>query len=217
MESVLRISRILTRAMAIAGGLLLILLAGVICFEVVARKLFSFSTRATEEYSGYVLAICLSWSIAFTLLERAHVRIDVLYRKVPRSAGTGMDVFSLLAIAAAVALMTVNAFTVLSFNFEFQARSNTTLQTLLWIPQGLWFLGFVIFDLIALVLLLAVVRHLVAADVGAIRSLIGPRGLEEEIEDDLEASVTTRNHRTAAGLASDDMVVVADGKTGQSP
>ncbi len=199
--------------MAVAGGVLLFALAAVICFEVVARKMFAFSTRATEEYSGYGLAICLSWSIAFTLLERSHVRIDVLYRKVPRPAAAGMDVLSLLAIAAAVALMTVNAFTIFHFNFEFGSRSNTTLQTLLWIPQGLWLLGFAVFDLIALLLAVAVIRHLLSGDLGAIRSLVGPPGLEEEIEQELDASLQSRKAGLGAGPPDNAGSVVADGNS----
>lgn len=188
MDSALRISRALTRLMAIVGGVILLALAGVICFEVVARKLFAFSTRATEEYSGYGLAICLSWSIAFTLLERAHVRIDFLYRKMARPFAIAMDLTALLAILAAIGLMAVNAFAVFQFNLEFLSRSNSTLQTPLWIPQLIWLLGFLVFICVALILLAAALRHILRGDQAAAQALVGPRGLDDEIKDELTAS-----------------------------
>ena len=174
--------------MALVSGLILFVLAGAICFEVVVRKLFAFSTKATEEYTGYGLAICLTWSIAYTLLERAHVRIDLLHRKISRSAATGLDVVALLAMIVAVILMTVNAFWVFEFNYEYESRSNTTLQTLLWIPQGLWLLGFIIFDMIALWLLAVVAIHLFSSDLNSVQALIGPRGLDEEIDAEIAAN-----------------------------
>lgn len=188
MDRALAISRALTRLMAIVGGVILLVLAAVICFEVVARKLFAFSTRATEEYSGYGLAICLSWSLAFTLLERAHVRIDFLYRKVARPFAIAMDVTALLAILGAIGLMTVNAFAVFQFNLEFLSRSNSTLQTPLWIPQLIWLFGFAVFIGVTLVLLAAVLRHIVRKDPAAAQALIAPRGLDDEIKDELTAS-----------------------------
>ena len=194
MDRALQISRALTRLMAIVGGVILLILAGVICFEVIARKLFAFSTRATEEYSGYGLAICLSWSIAFTLLERAHVRIDFLYRKAAKPLAIAMDLTALLAILAAIGLMAVNAFTVFLFNLEFLSRSNSTLQTPLWIPQLIWLFGFAVFICVALVLLAAVLRRILQKDQAAVQALIGPRGLDDEIKDDL----------TASGLARED-------------
>ena len=189
MLAILGFCRKLSWFMAMVGGAALLLLAGVICFEVFARKLFAFSTKATEEYSGYSLAICISWAIGFTLLERAHVRIDLLYRKVPQPAASAMDLVSLVAIFAAVLVMTIHAYTVFQFNFEFGSRANTTLQTLLWIPQGLWLVGFVVFDLIAIVLIAAVISYTLRADHLAVRSIAGPRGLEAEIESELEAAI----------------------------
>jgi TRAP-type mannitol/chloroaromatic compound transport system permease small subunit len=65
------------RAMTVAGWCYLAITV-LICFDIAARRLLGFSTEATTELTGYLMAIGMSWGLAGTLFERGHVRIDVL-------------------------------------------------------------------------------------------------------------------------------------------
>ena len=70
------------RAMFVAGFCYL-LITLLICFDIAARQLLGFSTEATIELTGYLMAIGMSWGLAGTLFERGHVRIDVLVQRIP--------------------------------------------------------------------------------------------------------------------------------------
>ena len=60
------------------AGAALILVSLVIGGDVIARKVFNVSLAGTDEIGGYVLAATCSWAFAYTLLRRAHIRIDSL-------------------------------------------------------------------------------------------------------------------------------------------
>ena len=66
-----------------AGGVILVLAACLVVFEVIARKFFSFTITGVEELSGYAYAISMAWGFSFTLFQRGHIRVDVVYVLLP--------------------------------------------------------------------------------------------------------------------------------------
>ena len=62
-----------------AGGALTIASVLLISFDVLARKFLGFTTGGADELSSYAFAISTSWALAFATLQRANVRVDVLY------------------------------------------------------------------------------------------------------------------------------------------
>ena len=162
------------------GGALILLAAFVIAIDVLLRKFFLFSIGGADELSGYALAIGTTWALSFTLLRRAHVRVDALYGRLPRALRSALDVAALVALAIFGAMLAWHAAWMLQTSWDFGTRATTPLQTPLWIPQGFWVLGFGLFFLITLALLLRVVAALAAGDIDAVRRLAGARTIEED-------------------------------------
>jgi len=166
------------------GGTLLFLTSIMIAVEVVLRKLFSISMGGSDELSSYVLAISCSWAFGFALLRKAHIRIDILYTRFPEKARPFLDVLSLLTFLAYLAPLIYFAFWVVQTSVIRESTANTPLQTPLWIPQGIWLAGLVVFLFTVIVLLVATIMRLVKKDFTGAYQLSGPTTLEEEIEEE---------------------------------
>ena len=147
------------RAMFVAGFCYLIITV-LICFDIGARQLLGFSTEATIELTGYLMAVGMSWGLAGTLFERGHVRIDVLVQKMPLRVRVWLHMLSLIALIISTGFYVWGSFSLANDSFAFNATDLTTLRTPLVIPQGLWAAGFVLLLLAALALGLRAVKQL---------------------------------------------------------
>lgn len=137
------------RAMGVAGWCYLAMTL-LICFDILARRLLGFSSEATTELNGYLLAIGMSWGLAGTLFERGHVRIDVLLQRLPQRWRTALHLLSLLALAVSVGFFIWGSVSLTLDSLSFGATDLSALRTPLVIPQGLWAAGFVLFGLAVL-------------------------------------------------------------------
>ncbi|MDZ7809955.1 MAG: TRAP transporter small permease subunit [Arhodomonas sp.] len=127
-----------------------------VALEIASRGLFGRTMGASTELSGYVLAISASWAFAYSLLEKAHIRIDVVYVLMPRPARALMDLLALTALALFCLFVVGAAGEVAMKSFIGGSDANTPLRTPLWIPQGLWAAGLAWFSLVVAALLLRV-------------------------------------------------------------
>ena len=185
MDPLLGLARRIARAGAWFGGALLIAAALLVGVEVVIRKVFSLSVGGADELAGYALAISTSWALAFTLLERAHIRIDSLYVHLPVRLCALLDIAGLLLLTAFFALITWYGYGVFQTSYALGARSMSPLGTPLLLPQLLWVLGLVMFLAIALLLLVRALVALVAGDLATVQALVGSRTLSEEVAAEL--------------------------------
>ena len=181
MDPLLGLARRIARAGAWFGGILLIAAALLVGVEVVIRKAFSVSVGGADELAGYALAISTSWALAFTLLERAHIRIDSLYMHLPVRLCALLDIAGLMLLTAFFALITWYGFGVFQTSWTLGARSMSPLGTPLIVPQLLWVLGLVMFLAIAVLLLARALIALIAGDLASVRRLVGSRTLREEV------------------------------------
>ena len=181
MDPLLGLARRIARAGAWFGGALLIAAALLVGVEVVIRKVFSLSVGGADELAGYALAISTSWALAFTLLERAHIRIDSLYVHLPVRLCALLDIAGLLLLITFFGLITWYGYGVFQTSYSLGARSMSPLGTPLLLPQLLWVLGLVMFLAIALLLLVRALVALVAGDLATVRRLVGSRTLSEEV------------------------------------
>ena len=185
MDPLLGLARRIARAGAWFGGALLIAAALLVGVEVVIRKVFSLSVGGADELAGYALAISTSWALAFTLLERAHIRIDSLYVHLPVRLCALLDIAGLLLLTAFFALITWYGYGVFQTSYALGARSMSPLGTPLLLPQLLWVLGLVMFLAIALLLLIRALVALVVGDLATVQALVGSRTLSEEVAAEL--------------------------------
>lgn len=168
----------------VIGGILIISMAGFIGVEVIIRKYFSLSLSGVEELSGYTLAIISAWSFSYTFIKKGHIRIDLVYQKLSRPLRIFLDLLAILMMIIFVYLMTYFSYKTLSMSIIRFSRANTALQTPLWIPQILWFLGNAFFLITATVILLKYIRYFLKKDFLAATTLFGCTTIDEELKEE---------------------------------
>ncbi len=144
-----RIIGSISRYMARIGGVLLLGAALLVAVEVICRYTriltFSFGT----ELSTYALAIGATWSLAYAVVERAHVRVDVVSRRFPELPRAFFDVLAMAALVIVGALLTFGALEMTQTSWGLSAKANTTLGTPIALPQGAWTFGLLWFTFVA--------------------------------------------------------------------
>ena len=176
------VAEAVARAGAYVGCSMLLLAAGLIGIEVVARKFFQFSLGGADELASYALAIGMAWGYSSALFDRAHIRVDALYLRLPLSLRAVLDVVSLLAFAVFIGLLSYRALNVLQNTLEMNSRANTPLSTPLVIPQSLWLAGIVFFFLSLVILLARTSSALFSRDFATVQELAGAPSIETEVD-----------------------------------
>jgi len=81
-----------------------------------------------------------------------YVRIDLLRARVTTRLRAVFDAIAMLALAFSSVIIAYRAWPVLAKSIERGSTANTTLETPLWIPQSLWFAGWLWFAVSAVVI-----------------------------------------------------------------
>lgn len=184
MERLIRLSDRFSTWTAWVGGGILFATAILIAVEVVLRKVFTISMGGADELSNYALAISSSWTFGYALLRKAHIRIDVLYVRLPQWMRQSLDVLSLALFGFCSLVVSYFAFRVLLTSIQRSSVANTPLATPLWIPQGLWFAGILTLTLMVFVLLAGTLLRMRAGDAAGAQQLSGATTIKEEIEEE---------------------------------
>jgi TRAP-type C4-dicarboxylate transport system permease small subunit len=184
LDSLLRLADRVSLWAVWGGGAMMLAAAFLVGIEVLARKFLLLSLGGADELSGYAFAISTAWALSFTLLRRAHVRVDALYGQLPERLRAVLDIGGLVAMAWFAVLLAWHAGVLWQTSWDFAARATTPLQTPLWIPQGLWVLGLVLFVLVTCALLLRAALALLAGDIAGVRTIAGARTIEEDAADE---------------------------------
>lgn len=167
-----------------AAGALIIASVLLVSFDVLARKFWGFNTGGADELSSFAFAISTSWAFAFATLQRANVRVDVLYQLLPVKLAAFLDWLSIVALGVFMVVMTWYAKDVWAASWIQNSTANSTMATPLWIPQGLWLIGL---GWMCIVLVLMLVRSsylLVTGDLQSLQALCGVRSAQEEAEEE---------------------------------
>lgn len=179
--------RMVSENLALCGGCLILASAFLVTVEVFLRKLANFSMGGADELSGYALGIGSSWAFALTLLARGNIRVDALYMMLSDKLAAVLDVVALIVLGAVLSVSSVFVWDVLFETIEFGSRANTPLATPLWIPQGLWFTGFVLFLIVFAYQVFVSVLALLKGDFKSVQKLLGARTVNDDIQDELGA------------------------------
>lgn len=178
-------SRALERAvdiLVLAAGWWLIALSVLTCVEMVTRKLFSFSLQGIDEVGGYTLAIVSAIGFSHTLISRGHTRIDFLIGKLPAQARAALNTLAMLTLAGMAVFAVWRGWVVVSESIEFQSHATTPLQTPMWLPQSMWFVGWALFTVVALYMAWHSLWLLLHGSFDELNARYGPQTLEEEIQ-----------------------------------
>ncbi len=183
LERLTRLARTLSRVAVWVGGALTFASVLLITFEVIARRFFGVSMGGADELSGYAFAISITWAFAFTVLERANVRIDVLYQYLPVRVTAFLDWLSLVALGVFAVYLSYYGSLVALTSWEQNSAANTPLATPLWIPQILWAAGLVWFVVVLLLMLVRSSAALVTGDLDLVKALAGMKTAAEEADE----------------------------------
>jgi TRAP-type C4-dicarboxylate transport system permease small subunit len=171
-------------AFAVVGGYILLFLSFLIVVEIIGRKLFAFSLQGVDEIGGYVVAITGTFGFAYALIERTHTRIDIILGHVPLILRNLLNLLAYGLVTGAALFMLRYGYEAVSESVLFDSRSPTPLQIIMWVPQGMWLAGLVVFSVTSLAML---VHLLVLQFKNSERGfqLYGPRVMQEEIDREL--------------------------------
>lgn len=192
------------RYMIWSGGVLMLVAAVVVTFDVLQRKvshLTGLSISGSDEISGYLFAISTSWAFSFALLHRANVRVDALYLLLPRRFQSILDVTGTILLSIFVAIVSWHAMNMFIHNATEWSKSITPLLTPLAIPQFFWIAGLVIFLVNLFLVLLRVMLALLMGDHTTIGLVAGARTQQEEFEEELRS--LHLDSETAPGAVQD--------------
>lgn len=184
LASLLRAAEGMSRAAVWVGGALTLASVGLVCFDVLARRFFGFNTGGADELSSYAFAISTSWALAFAALQRANVRVDVVYQYLPVRVSAIFDWLAIVALGVFMAFMTFYAYDVVQASWVQKSAANTPLATPLWIPQGLWFLGLVWMCIVLALMLVRSSAALITGDIATVKAISGVRSAQEEADEE---------------------------------
>ena len=143
----------LDAAMGLAAGALFFVVACYIVIDVIGRNYAGFYSGATDEISGYALAVGTAWAMAFTLRRKGHVVIDVMTARLSRRMQRLLEMLALATMLGFAAILAFFAWRLAWGSGMMGARSVGIIATPLVVPQALMAMGFTVFALEALVLL----------------------------------------------------------------
>jgi TRAP-type C4-dicarboxylate transport system permease small subunit len=178
-------------ALSVAGWCFLAMTL-LICFDIMARRMLGFSSGATSELSGYLLAVGMSWGLAAALIERAHVRIDILVQKLPLGARAWLHFVALAVLVVVAGFFAWGAAALALDSWQLRATDVSQLSTPLVVPQALWAAGLSLFLLAALGLAARTLRALAAGRPAEVERMLAPRHYDEEVAETLEVTRTAR-------------------------
>jgi TRAP-type C4-dicarboxylate transport system permease small subunit len=167
----------LTRLNTVIGlgcGLVLVAACAMIMLEIVMRRIAFGLIGGTDEISGYVMAGVVSWGAGYALIERAHIRIDLVHRRLPDLGRALLDILSLAALLATSVVILGYGWQVLAKSLASNSTANTPLETPLWIPQSIWLAGWLWFAAASAVLLCLTVWATLRRDWASVVEIAAP-------------------------------------------
>ena len=166
-------------------GLALVALSIFVSVETLARKVFSFSFEGADELGGYVLAVGSSLAFVVALIDRAHIRIDILHARLPPRVQTFLDWLSIISLALLGLFVVYIGRIVILDTISYGSTAPTPWGTPLIYPQLAWYLSLCLFALCAIVLAVKASVMMYAGRHEDISRLFHPKGTLDEVKEEL--------------------------------
>ncbi len=167
-------------------GLLLVALSLFIALETVSRKLFNHSFQGADELGGYVLAIGGALSFTVALIERGHIRIDLVHDKLPLRAQAALNWLSAISLAAMGLFLARYCWLVVRDTLEYGSTAPTAWATPMILPQGVWYGALLIFTVTSVWMAIVATRLFLSGDVKALNDEFKTKGSMDELAEELE-------------------------------
>ena len=122
------------------------------------------------------------------MTQKSNIRIDILVHKLPSRLRRAFDLLAALSLTVVALALAWYCLGTLAQSWRMGARSISTLQVPLVLPQGLWWIGMFWFAFMAVLVPLQAAAKLFAGRTQEFDALIGSLQVTEEIE---QAGVAT--------------------------
>ena len=166
-------------------GLMMVTFAILVTIDTIARKLLNFSFQGTDELGGYALAVGSSLAFTVALIERAHIRIDLVHAKLPPRIQAVLNWLSALLLAAFGAMLVAVCYPVLVDTLAYRSTAATPWATPLIYPQSFWYAALVVFALASVWLAIRATALLVKGRIERLNTEYHPKGAVEELKEEL--------------------------------
>lgn len=167
------------------GGIFLTL-SVVVTVETVSRKVFNVSLQGADELGGYALAVGSTIAFSLALMGRNHIRVDVFHDKFPRAIQAALNWLSIAALALLGAFIAWAAFKVIGDTLQYRSTAQTPWATPLIWPQSVWYLGLVIFALVAFGYAVRATVLLLSGRIDTLNHDFHPKSAKEELKEELD-------------------------------
>lgn len=166
-------------------GLSLLGLSLFVSLETVLRKVFSYSFEGADELGGYVLAVSSGLAFTVALIDRAHIRIDIVYQRLPARIQVLLDWLAILSLAVFGGFLLYVGRIALMDTLAYGSTAPTPWATPLIYPQALWYGALALFALVAALLAMRASFFLWRGQTESLTAQFHPRGTMEELEEEL--------------------------------
>ncbi|MGY3668024.1 TRAP transporter small permease subunit [Marinovum sp. KMM 9989] len=156
-----------------------------VSIETVARKMFNFSFEGADEMGGYVLAVGSSLAFVVALIDRAHIRIDVLHARFPARLQAIMDWLSIVSIAGLGLFILYVGRIVIVDTLAYGSTAPTPWATPLIWPQAAWYGALSLFSLTAIYLAIRATVFVINGQLDRVSAEFQPKGAIEELKEEM--------------------------------
>jgi len=166
-------------------GLSLIALSAFVTAETIARKLFDFSFQGADELGGYVLAVGGGLSFTVCLIERGHIRIDLIHDRLPAAVQAVLNWLAAMLLAAFGLFLAYYCWLVVRDTLAYNSIAPTAWATPMIWPQGAWYAALLTFTAASVVMAVIATRQLIAGDIAGLNRDFHPKGAVEELAEEI--------------------------------
>ena len=181
----MRVTERFTQAAVFTFGTAMVVFSVIVTAETVGRKFLNVSFQGVDELGGYVLAVTSSLAFSLALIDRAHIRIDLFHRLLPRSLQRVLNLAAVAMIALFALLLAYAGWFTVQETLEFRSTAPTPWATPLIWPQSLWLAALVLFALLAVGAAAHAFRLAASRRWRELDRAYGPKSTEEEIREEL--------------------------------
>ena len=167
-------------------GIIFLVLSIVITVETVARKVFSFSIQGADELGGYALAVGSTLAFSLALMGRNHIRVDVFHEMFSRRAQAFLNWFSITTIALFAIVIALVSIKIIRETVEYGSTAQTPWATPLIWPQGVWYAGFLLFMVVAIIYAARATKLYFYGHIDELNNEFHPKSAKEELKDELD-------------------------------
>ncbi len=126
------------------SGLGILAMSLILFYEVIARYCFDAPTIWVQEVSVYLFMWSMLAGASYTLMLGKHVRIDLIFDRLPPRVQNLLDIVTSFVGMAFCAIVTHQAYLMIAGSIRYNKLSATILRVPMWLVQLPLFLGFLL-------------------------------------------------------------------------